>query len=50
MAEIQSASAQRYCPKCQAAMELAPPVPGLGHFAHRIFECRKCGHIQIAPE
>jgi transposase len=38
------------CPKCQAPMELAVPVPGLRHLAHRIFECGKCQHIQIAPE
>jgi hypothetical protein len=31
-------------------MELAVPVPGLRHLAHRIFECGKCQHIQIAPE
>jgi hypothetical protein len=38
------------CPKCQIPLELFPVVPGLGHLAHRIFECGKCGYIQIAPE
>jgi hypothetical protein len=41
---------QRHCPQCRAPMDLAPHVPGLGHLAGRIFECAKCGHIQIAPE
>jgi hypothetical protein len=40
---------QSPCPKCQAAMGLVPAVPGLGHLAHRIFECGKCRHIQVAP-
>jgi hypothetical protein len=31
-------------------MDLFPYVPGLGQLAHRIFECKKCGYIQIAPE
>jgi hypothetical protein len=30
-------------------MELAPMLPGLGHLAHRIFTCPKCGHVQIRP-
>jgi ribosomal protein S27AE len=41
---------QRHCPQCQAPMDMAPHVPGLGHLAGRIFECSKCGHVQIAPE
>jgi len=38
------------CPKCQAAMDLVPYVPGLGPLAERIFKCGKCGHILIKPE
>jgi ribosomal protein S27AE len=59
MTEIQPASRERYsiretnqrhCPKCKAGMDLAQSVPGLGHLAHRIFECGKCGHVLIAPQ
>jgi transposase len=38
------------CPKCQASMDLASYVPGLGHLADRIFKCSKCGHILIKPD
>lgn len=38
------------CPQCQIPMELVPVVPGLGHLAHRIFECARCRYVQIAPE
>jgi hypothetical protein len=41
---------RRYCPQCQAPMDLAPNVPGLGHLAGRIFECTKCGYAEIVPE
>jgi hypothetical protein len=37
------------CPKCQIPMDLIPLVLGLGHLANRIFECRGCGEIQVAP-
>jgi hypothetical protein len=38
------------CPKCQASMDPAPYVPGLGMFAERIFECRECGHVHVIPD
>jgi C4-type Zn-finger protein len=38
------------CPKCQASMDLASYIPGLGDLAERIFKCSKCGHILIKPE
>jgi tRNA(Ile2) C34 agmatinyltransferase TiaS len=43
-------NARPTCPKCQAPMNPAGYVPGLGHLADRIFKCRKCGHILIKPE
>ncbi len=30
-------------------MDLAPMIPGLGEFADRIFECSKCGNVQVLP-
>jgi transposase len=42
--------ARPICPICQAPMNPAAYVPGLGHLAGRIFECDKCGHILIKPE
>jgi hypothetical protein len=38
------------CSQCEALMEIAPFVPGLGHLAHRIFGCSNCGHILIKPK
>jgi hypothetical protein len=38
------------CPKCQAPMDPASYVPGLGHLAGRIFECGKCGYIHVIPD
>jgi C4-type Zn-finger protein len=38
------------CPKCQGLMDLAHLPPGMGHVAHRIFECSKCGYRDIMPE
>ena len=43
-------NARPTCPKCQAPMNPAGYVPGLGYLADRIFKCRKCGHILIKPE
>jgi hypothetical protein len=40
---------QLTCPKCANVMDVIPRVPGLGHLANRIFECRRCGEIQVAP-
>jgi predicted RNA-binding Zn-ribbon protein involved in translation (DUF1610 family) len=38
------------CPKCRAAMNQIPYVPGLGHLANRIFKCSACGNIEIDIE
>jgi hypothetical protein len=38
------------CQKCKAPMAMAPMIPGLGMFAHRIFECSRCKHLQLVPE
>lgn len=43
------AAARPRCEKCQALMDLAPMIPGLGEFADRIFECSKCGNVQVLP-
>jgi transposase len=39
------AIARPTCSKCQASMDLASYVPGLGHLAGRVFKCGKCGHV-----
>jgi ribosomal protein S27AE len=41
---------ERHCPQCQARMDMASHVPGLGHLAGRIFECTKCRYAEVAPE
>jgi hypothetical protein len=38
------------CSRCGAAMEQASVIPGLGALAPRIFQCGKCGHVELLPE
>jgi transposase len=38
------------CSKCQSRMWPAKVIPGLSELAQRIFECSKCGHLQIRQD
>jgi hypothetical protein len=38
------------CPKCGAVMDHASVMPGLGKLAERIFECSRCGHVQMVSK
>jgi hypothetical protein len=35
------------CSKCGGAMRPATPIPGLSQLAHVIYECSKCGHVEL---
>ncbi len=48
-ARLPEGAARPRCDKCQAFMDIAPMIPGLGEFADRIFECSKCANVQVLP-
>jgi hypothetical protein len=37
------------CGKCQWPMEHANVMPGMGILGDHIFECRRCGNLQVTP-
>jgi hypothetical protein len=37
------------CSRCQSSMERANVMPGMGILGDHIFQCRRCGNLQVTP-
>jgi DNA-directed RNA polymerase subunit RPC12/RpoP len=46
---LNSETTRPRCLKCGAELERASVILGLGQLAERIFDCPRCGYVEVVP-